>query len=172
MAAVIGWALAVVAALIFAAGITGLVHPPTMKDPKTGIPPKRWHMFFMAWLGPVLPGAIAFSLLMTSADATPPATVPAAQSLAPEMVVQLSVHPQFACLSEGHLQQALEHSALGERTKFEAMFSGGACIVIPAEDGARFKVLAIRRNAVEFTSTDNPRASNGLWAVASAFRPA
>ncbi|UZV40234.1 hypothetical protein Acica_29c [Acidovorax phage Acica] len=171
MLSVIGWALAALAALLFAAGMVGFIHPPAMKDPKTGAPPKRSHMFFLAWLGPVLPGAIAFSLLMTAADATPPAVVPAAQLLAPEMVVQLSAHPQFACLSEGHLQQAVEHSALGERTKFEAMFSGGACIVIPAEDGARFKVLAIRRNAVEFTSVDNPRASNGLWAVASAFRP-
>ena len=70
MLTVIGWAFVALATLIFAMGIMGMIHPPSMKDPKTGIPPKRWQMFFMAWLGPVLPGAIAFALFMTVADQT------------------------------------------------------------------------------------------------------
>lgn len=66
--AVIGWVLAAIAGLIFVMGVVGLMYPPALKDPKTGVAPKRWQMLLLAWLGPVLPGAIAFGLLMASAE--------------------------------------------------------------------------------------------------------
>jgi len=170
MGSLIGWICAAVAVLIFVMCVVGFVSPRALKDPKTGAVPKRWHMFLGAWLGPVLPGAVALMLLWFNADEAVHAGAPALR-IEPEMLVKVARHPNFGCVSEALYRNAVAHTVAGEKSKFSAMFDRGDCIVLPKSESASFKVLAVHGTVLEFTNSTNTKASQGLWGGTDTFSP-
>lgn len=63
MATVIGWIFVAISVIVWGMAIAGFFYPPLLKDPKTGVAPSRLSLFFVAWLGPLIPGAIGMTLL-------------------------------------------------------------------------------------------------------------
>lgn len=116
--------------------------------------------------------ACAGAVLSGCSDVDPETKLPPTPRLKPEMTVRIAKHPQYACLSEDLLNQAVTHSVRGEDTKFRAMFSSMNCLVLPDDPATRFKLLAVRGGAVEFTNITNKNASMGLWTFKEAFVPA
>jgi len=60
----IGWLLAAVAAFIFVVGIVGMFAPSLFQAPNEQKPPSRLMFLLSAWLLPIIPGGIAFAILV------------------------------------------------------------------------------------------------------------
>lgn len=107
---------------------------------------------------------------------TPQASAPppSAAQISPETVITFR-NGTYACLTKDHLQELLNHGAMGEATKANAMIveNGGDCFFI--QPTKKVRVISAEYNTpdigvLEIVGSKNQSAS-GVWALSIGAEP-
>ncbi|ACR30485.1 surface attachment protein Sap1 [Burkholderia glumae] len=74
----------------------------------------------------------------------------------------------WGCLSKDNLDSVLSHERDGQAQAKQQYFDDYRCVSVP--DGARFRVVSVDRDDVQFVSADNSD-QQGLWTDVRFVRP-